>query len=575
MQLFDKSIIPVILTLVLLEYIMYQYRGGIILKKKISLALGIMVILILIQGIAFFVILNQVDNSSKTAYNASEMSSGIKEIKAKHYSWIQELTLAIYTDKEFKGSLDSKSCSLGEWIRADSASDIKDEKIRNWISELDEPHNIIHDTAGDIVNNLSNNNQIEAIDMYTSTVVPNMEKTINILDNISEHAGEIVHEKEQTTASLFNISKIILAVMILLGVVAGIILKISLTKSIIPPLKKITKAANDLSKGNIDIDVKIEKKDELGELATAFAEMTRGIKDQARILVDISEGDYTEQVSPRSDNDTISIAINRLLDRNNQMLVQLKKMSDRVAYGADHFAISSQSLASGSAEQTSSVQRLTESANQIHEMAIESSDIVKQSVKEVEDAVDIMSKCRLSMHELKETMEEIQSSSFEIEKVINVIDDIAFQTNILALNAAVEAARAGQHGKGFSVVADEVRELANKSAKSAKETASLIKNNLDGVEKGPRIAQKADEMLNKVGMIAIENSKTLSTMNEAADGQKEALKNINSGMSQITSVIESNSASAEESAANAQELTAQSKMLKNIVSQFKLRGESK
>jgi methyl-accepting chemotaxis protein len=163
------------------------------------------------------------------------------------------------------------------------------------------------------------------------------------------------------------------------------------------------------------------------------------------------------------------------------------------------------------------------------------------------------------------SMTEIKKSSDQIAKIIKVIDDIAFQTNILALNAAIEAARAGEAGMGFAVVAEEVRNLAQRSAKAAKDTTAIIESNIELSTKGVSVAERVGESLNEISSAAIKANELMNEIATSSAEQAQGVEQVNKAISQIESVTQQNAASAEESASASEELNAQAESMQKIV----------
>ena len=273
-------------------------------------------------------------------------------------------------------------------------------------------------------------------------------------------------------------------------IIFNTIICLYLTKMISTPLTKLKAAADKLALGDVEVDIKRESGDEFGDLSESFAAMAANLQGQAEIAKQLATGDRTMNVVPRSEKDVVGNALQYMMVEENHVLSSIKEASYQVTTGSEQVASASQSLAQGSTEQASAIQQITASIDEITQRTKINANDATETNKLVIEAREHAELGNTRMEQMRGAMAEINDSSENISRIIKVIDDIAFQTNILALNAAVEAARAGQHGRGFAVVADEVRTLAGKSAQAASETAELIEDSIRKVAHGSALAEE-------------------------------------------------------------------------------------
>lgn len=348
------------------------------------------------------------------------------------------------------------------------------------------------------------------------------------------------------------------------------------SRKITRPIVLATQRIEQLEQGDLVSEVtQVKGKDEGARLMLSIQNTIRRIQsyigDISNILHSIASKDLTvtSEVEYAGDFMPLQTALEQIVQSLNATLEQISQSSAQVRSGAEQVALGGQNLAENSSAQASAAERVEQSLElvlrQIQETAqhsVSMQDMTQTALQETQSG-------REKMQQMLTAMQNIDDFSKKIQSIIHYIDEISAQTNILALNAAVEAARAGEAGKGFSVVADEVRQLASKSAEAAKNTAELIENTLSSVDVGKQTAegaaqafQKIVEQTSSVGTLVDEVAKSLNR-------QAQSVSELSEGVRQISDATQANSATAEQSAATSEELLGQMQMLDDMVSEFK------
>ena len=365
----------------------------------------------------------------------------------------------------------------------------------------------------------------------------------------------------------------IFVALILLAVLAGVVFLV--VRPIVNDVRLGVRFAETISLGDLSERLQLVRQDEIGQLGQALDGMADSLQAKARIADQIAQGNLAVEVQLASDNDQLGHALQGMTANLNEVLSQVSAAGEHIASCALQVADSSHSLSQSATEAAASMEEITASMTEMASQTSLNAENAEQANKLSDNARSGATQGAELMEKMLAAIWDINASSEDISKIIKVIDEIAFQTNLLALNAAVEAARAGQHGKGFAVVAEEVRTLAARSAKAAKETAELIENSVAKTRNGTELADKTSVALQTIVDGATKVSDLVAEISMASNEQAQGFSQVNLGLNQIDGVTQQNTANAEESAAAAQELTGQAERMQQMLARFTLKGQAR
>ena len=381
---------------------------------------------------------------------------------------------------------------------------------------------------------------------YIANVAPVVTQSINSATELSELIAQLFVEAQEDAEQKMRNAMIIGCVAILLAIATAIIASSGLTKLIATPMRQLESYVQEITKGNLAIDaVKVSNKDEIGQLANAMNEM----KDTLRSLIS-NLSDSANHLSATSEELTASTA------EVNQAATVMLEGAKEGAENATATAKSANECAIAMDETATAVQKIAESSQQLHSAASHTEEIATAGTKNIHHAGEQMVSIYESTKLTTELIHKLSKQSEEIESITQVITGITDQTNLLALNAAIEAARAGEHGKGFAVVADEVRKLAEESNTSASKIVALTseiqrdtKNVEDAIEKSLKNVESGVEIIGVAG--------------NSFDNIVNAIGNMKAQIEDVSAVTQQISATAEEVAASVSEIAKASEQTKD------------
>ena len=404
--------------------------------------------------------------------------------------------------------------------------------------------------------------------------------TTNKISSETDRAIATIQNRLADYQKVLNIIVTVCEIVFILSIVA-IIYMIVLTigfarKDLLTPIINVSVALGEFAKGNLSVDLsnmKVENS-EVGRMAGALSYMKENfsnmITEIADVLGSMGEGNYKVSVKQEYVGDFVRIktSMEEIIEEMKGVLNTIRNIAQEIDGGSEQLAKAAMDLADGSTVQASKMQEVADMVNQMSVSMEAKAEEAQETVKIASEAGEALLDGNAKMQELKVAIGEIEKCSNEIRTIIGTIEDIANQTNLLSLNAAIEAARAGEAGRGFAVVAEQVKNLAEESAKAAGETRKLIDTTVEAVQKGIAFADVTAESMNAVMEGAKLSTEMMEKMSIELREEAANMMKIDDNVNRVAEIVDNNSATSEETAAVSEEQTAQVATMVQMMEQF-------
>ncbi|GEQ22666.1 methyl-accepting chemotaxis protein [Clostridium butyricum] len=554
------------------------------IKKKLMNSFMVIVVISILTSFISLICLQIINDRYKDAmnnYGFSQGQVGLLGIKVEHsYSMVKEIIVVGNTSdvdriKTIKEDIEKCNEDINLLLQNIDKENLQNDKEQELINNIKSDIESYEQVKDRIIELGTNNKTAQASQLLRGQGNPAMDLlTVDISELLS-----IKIEQCNLLINRLNRLRIIFVMIILVTIALSVIFAMKSSKYLSDvignPIIKMSKIAKRICDGDLDVEIQCESNDEIGELAQSFSKMVIAIKSYiseiSSILGDISNGNLNCSIEEeykgnfieiRKSLENIIISINDIFENIGQATIDVKANSEKAAEMAELLSNGSKNEKDAVRELCISIDQINKQVNKNADNAVNTSTITNTLAANIENS-------NIMMDKVIEAMENIENSSKSIITIMNTINDIAERTNLLALNAAIEAARAGDLGSGFAVVANEVKGLASQSADAARETNNIIKESIKAVNNGKLLVYDTANTLNE-SLKNVSKTRELSEyIEDSSKEQYESIAIVNERINKITETINRTVEVAENSAISSEELKSQSSKLEMMINKFK------